>query len=61
LREKYVGIKVFLVQGTGNVHSLWDEVFGDDRYDCVGTAITEAEAKRWLEERRGDWEVPLST
>jgi DNA-binding NarL/FixJ family response regulator len=53
-------IRVFLVEDVQHMHGVLAELLatvGD--YEVVGTASTEAEAKLWLDENPGAWDLAL--
>lgn len=53
-------IRVFLVEDLQQMHGVLADLLasiGD--FEVVGAASTEAEAKGWLEENRGGWDVAV--
>jgi DNA-binding NarL/FixJ family response regulator len=55
-----VELRVFVVEDLQRMRGLLDEVFASlGGIRVVGTAATEAEAKFWLQENRGTWDVAV--
>ena len=55
-----VELRVFLVEDLPRMRSLLEDLFSSmGGLAIVGSASTEAEAKLWLEEHRGGWDVAV--
>jgi two-component system, OmpR family, response regulator len=55
-----VGIRVFVVDDLQHMLALLTHVFsGDDRFHVVGSAAGEGEAKLWLEDHPGAWDLAV--
>ena len=55
-----VELRVFLVEDLQRMRSLLGDLFASmGGLVVVGAASTEAEAKLWLEEHRGEWDVAV--
>lgn len=52
-------LKVFLVEDIQRMHGLLHEVFESIGGTVVATASTEAEAKLWLDDHRGQWDLAV--
>jgi two-component system, OmpR family, response regulator len=60
LQEAFVGIRVFVVDDLQHMRALLADVFaGDDRFQVVGTAGGEGEAKLWLEDHPAQWDIAV--
>jgi two-component system, OmpR family, response regulator len=54
-----VGIRVFVVEDLDNMRALLAEVFETTKFEIVGTAASEAEAKLWLEDHPSQWDLAV--
>lgn len=53
-------LRVFVVEDLQRMRGLLDELFASlGGIRVVGAAATEAEAKLWLQENRGEWDVAV--
>jgi two-component system, OmpR family, response regulator len=57
-KEKVLSLGVFIVEDGDAMRELLVDVFGiDDRFQVLGTAKSEAEAKRWLNDHAERWDL----
>jgi DNA-binding NarL/FixJ family response regulator len=55
-----VEVRVFLVDDLRNMHTLFRELFASlGRFRVVATSTTEAEAKLWMLENEGAWDLAI--
>jgi CheY-like chemotaxis protein len=54
-----VELRVFLVEDMQRMHGLLRELFNSIGGVVVATAGTEAEAKLWLEDNKGQWDLAV--
>jgi CheY-like chemotaxis protein len=52
-------LRVFLVEDIQRMHGLLHEVFESIGGTVVATVSTEAEAKLWLDDHRGQWDLAV--
>jgi DNA-binding NarL/FixJ family response regulator len=60
VRKGLVTIRVFVVEDLGRMRSLFKDLFSQlEGVSVVATAATEAEARLWLSEHPGGWDLAI--